>query len=81
MLSNLKNHFERAIISGLIVLVLSASIVSWGKILSEKNHPKDAQRVVELEANQASKQLKKGVMVFSGLMIVVAEYFQLKDDK
>jgi len=74
MLKRQKKYVEQGIVSCLVAILLLASAVSWGKILT-KPEPQDKTLVVQ-EAKQASKKIRRGMMVFAGMVIVVAEYFQ-----
>ena len=78
MLKPIKKQVEQAVIIVMVTVLLFASAVSWGKILTQNdvdNH------VAQTETNQATDKIKRGMMVFTGMVIVVAEYIHLKDDK
>ncbi len=77
MFTDLKNHVERSVIVALVAILLFTSAVSWGKILTQKTAK---QEVVQVDSNGTSNKIKKGMLVFTGMIIVVAEYIQLKDD-
>lgn len=77
MFTDLKNHVERSVIIALVAILLFTSAVSWGKILTQKTAK---QEVVQVDSNRTSNKIKKGMLVFTGMIIVVAEYIQLKDD-
>ena len=78
MLNNLKKHIEKAIIILTMAVLLLASAVSWGRILTQDAKPTE---IANVDTQQASNKIKRGAMVFAGMIVVVAEYIQLKDDK
>lgn len=78
MFRNLKKHVEKSVIVVLVTILLFTSAISWGKILTQSTATTET---VQVDSNQASNKIKKGMLVFTGMMIVVAEYIQLKDDK
>ncbi|MEP2772615.1 MAG: hypothetical protein ABJH05_10725 [Fulvivirga sp.] len=78
MLRDLKKHAEKSVIVALVAIILFTSAVSWGKILTQNTTKPET---VQVDSNKASNKIKKGMLVFTGMMIVVAEYIQLKDDK
>lgn len=78
MLGQIKKHLEKTVIMVMVATLLLMSAVSWGRILTQNNgNPEIAQ----VETNQTTNKIKRGMMVFTGMVIVVAEYIHLKDDK
>jgi len=70
----LKNSSERILIICLVSAVLLTSVVSWGKLLTSSNNS-----VGLVNTGKSSQELKNKVVLFSGFMIVIAEYFQSDD--
>ncbi|MTI23305.1 hypothetical protein E1176_19910 [Fulvivirga sp. RKSG066] len=79
MLRN-KKLLEQIIVSSLVSALILTSLVSWGRLLSQTNE-KVNENIVVAEAKQATTKIKRGVMVFAGMVIVVAEYFDINDDE
>lgn len=78
MLRHVKKHLEKIVIVCLVAVLLFASAVSWGRILTENT---ENPEVAQINAEKASNKIKQSMLIFTGMVVVVAEYIQLKDDK
>lgn len=80
MLSYLKKYLEQVIISGLVALLLFASVVSWGRLIRDDASIQKQEIAVTQPTTNSSSGIKKKAVIFASFLIVVAEYLQLGDD-
>jgi len=70
----LKSYSERILIICLVSSILLTSAISWGKLLTN-----DSRSMTFENNSKTTQNVKNKVVLFSGLMLVVAEYFNTEE--